>query len=217
MPYIIYWFIGWRFSSKSLSSVGFDSEISFLFSWQTRSIWSPLFSSPLLSSEEEDDEDEGSCWTLVWTSLSKDEIGQLIILVFRVHVSIQGGKINTKHCSNYQKNSKDITSLLLTIEIEKKLIHLWKDNFWNFSYDSQDLVQGGSISKKNNKCTCMSTYSEHQSALKCWITEHRGVARGGPGEGASDCFVVGHFRVKRKAYNWLAYYWFESWHKDMVW
>ena len=78
MPYIIYWFIGWRFSSRSLFSAGFDSEISFLFSWQTRSVWSPLSSSPLLSSEEEDDDDEGSCWTLIWTSLSKDEIWTLI-------------------------------------------------------------------------------------------------------------------------------------------
>ena len=91
MPYIIYWFIGWRFSSRSLFSAGFDSEISFLFSWQTRFVWSPLLSSPLLSSEEEDD--EGSCWTLISTSLSKDEIGQLITLMFRIDVSIQGSKI----------------------------------------------------------------------------------------------------------------------------
>ena len=104
-PYIIYWFIGWRFSSRSLSSAGFDSEISFLFSWQTRSVRSPLFSFPLLSSEEEDD--EGSCWTLIWTSLSKDEIGQLITLMFRINESILGGKILrcqkvlSKHCSNY--------------------------------------------------------------------------------------------------------------------
>ena len=86
MPYIIYWFIGWRFSSRFLFSAGFDSEISFLFSWQTRSVWSPLFSSPLLSSEEEDDDDEGSCWTLIWTSLSKDEISQLITLLTQWYV-----------------------------------------------------------------------------------------------------------------------------------
>ena len=104
MPYIIYWFIGWRFSSRSLFSAGFDSEISFLFSWQTRSVWSPLFSSPLLSSEEVDDDDEGSCWTLIWTSLSKDEIGQLITLVFRIAV-VKSSNVN-KHCSNYHKTPK---------------------------------------------------------------------------------------------------------------
>ena len=97
MPYIIYWFIGWRFSSRSLSSAGFDSEISFLSSLKTRSVWSPLFSSPLLSSEEEDDDDEGSCWTLIWTSLSEDKISQLITLKYRIteHVVVRlffGGK-----------------------------------------------------------------------------------------------------------------------------
>ena len=97
MPYIIYWFIGWRFSSRSLSSAGFNSEISFLFSLQTRSVWSSLFSSPLLSSEEEDEDDEGSCWTLIWTSLSEDEISQLITLNSLINeqtrINEYGGKI----------------------------------------------------------------------------------------------------------------------------